>query len=229
MMNRKEMLGVSSILILIAFMIPSCQATIEKNYGEIHYPIVGHEYVSFQVKMVVETESDGTWRNNTWYNIYLVITLTYIDTEKIKNVWIDRVGLSAFPVDEIYPSETQNATIPFLGYDGAPMVMGRWQVKTTNPEATFGYKVKLEPSINYKIVYNPGYLDLTIPGHWEASEPVHVEVTNFDYRTIFYLSRMESLENELNIIRNLMYLLIAITIFLSGAMIYFMKKAYRKL
>lgn len=87
MMKWTKMLGVSALLILIAFIIPSYQATIEKEYEEYWHRKVWWveetKFFAFKVKVIVETEIDDTWRDNTEYKVHLLVTSTYINKEDV--------------------------------------------------------------------------------------------------------------------------------------------------
>jgi hypothetical protein len=64
-------------------MISPCYAgTVEKDYGE----FVHWGEFTFNVKAIVETEKDGTWRPNTTYHIYFRITLTSVNVSDFRNV-----------------------------------------------------------------------------------------------------------------------------------------------
>jgi len=212
MMNRKKMLGVSSLLIFIAFMISPCYAgTVEKDYGE----FVHWGEFTFNVKAIVETEKDGTWRPNTTYHIYFRITLTSVNVSDFSKVdiYFNRTELEG---DGIEILDEPDVRWSFLNWEFERTQTLRFEVKSPS----YIGRIKLDFSFWY--FYDSPYTEeidyLEFPW-FSTKEPLYIDVTQSSES--FLESQVDSLKTELNIIKNLMYILVATTIILIATTVYF--------
>jgi hypothetical protein len=211
----------SSLVILIAFMIPSCQATIEKEYEEYWYREIwwGKEtkFFAFKVKAIVETERDGTWRNNTEYEVHLLVTLTYINYENVTYIVVNETTFNPW-VEIVFGDTDRPWTLSYVGQSTGYLFF----VKSPMPYASNEYRFDLNPVFHfYGVKYeSPSPLATSI-FEWNSPEPLYIDVTaQFDFQTEI-ISYIDLLEAQLNIIRNLMYILVATTIILIATTVYF--------
>jgi hypothetical protein len=215
MMNKK-MLGVFFFLIFIVFMISPCYAgTVEKDYGEfVHYGMF-----TFNVKAIVETEKDGTWRPNTTYHIYFRITLTGVNVSDPRKF-------------DIYFNETElkGSWIEILEEPDLSWSFLNWYSRRTE---TLVFKVKTHPTLIYReqlyfsfcYYYDNPYteeIDYVEFPWFSTKEPLYIDVTPSSES--FLESQADSIKTELNIIKNLMYTLVATTIILIVTTVYFAKR-----
>ena len=213
MMRLIKVLGVSFlILILASFIVPPCQAIIEKDFGEFHEIWFGDELFAFKVKVVIETEKDGTWRNNTEYEVFIITSLTYINRTEISYVTFNETGISDSVEITYEPPYYQHLT-----YAGDRIEIVH-RVKSPNATALpflhpSPNRLDLEPHFLYHFQCKSSELDGWISMEWSPKEPMYIDVTTSDIPTEI-ISHIDSLESQLIIIRNLMYVLILTTIIL---------------
>lgn len=217
-MNRKKMLGVSALLIFIASMIPSCQATIEKDFGEFHKVWGNNTLFTFNVKMCIQTEKDGTWRFNKTYRIYVIVCLTYVnwsiyDWKHPFSLYINNTEFTLF-VDVKYRQEG------FGLYDLSNKIEMLYDVSNSFYPP---YSMDLEPHFEYSYPYP--YTGERVTLEWLPKEPVYVDISADSQSEV--ISKMDSIENQLNMIRNLMYILVATTIILIATTGYLAVKKYK--
>jgi hypothetical protein len=77
--------------------------TIEKEYEYFCRPLDTKLY-EFRVKVVIETEKDGTWKTGTEYEVYFTIILDYIDRNFIKSMTFYDAQLFGVGEQSSYPS-----------------------------------------------------------------------------------------------------------------------------
>jgi len=77
-MNHTRLFSVLFSLLLIASIIPSVNATIEKEYEEEMYQD-GSKHFAFKVRLVIETEEDGTWKTDSSYQLDFILVVTYFN------------------------------------------------------------------------------------------------------------------------------------------------------
>lgn len=219
-MRLTKMLGISfPILILATFAIPSCQATIEKDFGEFHEISFDDILFSFNVKVAIETEKDGTWRNNTIYQIHVIISLTCVNRSKIEiGHFLLEINETSFTQSVEIGSYTLSATLSWTNRK-AEM---RYTVKSPNYYPTFS--LSLEPQFKYNFRH-PYMGDLSRT--WSPEEPIYIYMTSTD-TTNEVISKIDSIENQLNTIRNLMYVLILTTIILLALTGYYAVRKTKK-
>lgn len=211
MMRKVNVLRISLlILILFSFPIFPCKATIEKDFGENVYRSWGIEWFSFTPKIVIETEKDGTWRTNTTYRIYIAISLTYIN-----NSFVSYIRFNETMITTNVDIEYKSTPYGYL-YEVGDIVEVNYWVKSPNVAT----RIDLKPAFScwYHDIYGETPRDT-----WLTQEPLYVDVTATDIST-----QIDSLENQLNTIRNLMYVITIATIFLCVTTIYFMRKSLKK-
>jgi hypothetical protein len=213
MMRFITALGISCIILILAsFIIPSCQATIEKEYEEYWYTEFweGNEikFFAFKVKVIIETETDGAWRNNTEYEVNLLVTLIYINREYVNYVVVNETRFD-YGVEIVYGNPNRSSTLSYVG-DSANYL---FHVKRTYAY-TKEYRFDLNPSfLFYGVKYEPPHPPATSLIRWDSPEPLYIDVTTTDFQTEI-ISYIDLLEAQLNIIRNLMYILVVTTIIL---------------
>ena len=226
MMRFITALGISCIILILAsFIIPSCQASIEKEYEEYWYTEFweGKEikFFAFKVKVIIETEIDGTWRNNTEYEVNLLVTLIYINREYVNYVVVNETRFNYW-VEIVYGDPNRSSTLSYVG-DSANYL---FRIKRTYAY-TKEYRFDLNPSfLFYGVKYEPPSPAATSLIRWDSPEPLYIDVTTTDFQTEV-IHHMNLLEAQLNTIRNLIYVLILTTIILIATTGYLAVKKHK--
>ena len=214
----------SSFLISSSFQIPICKASMHIfDYDQNVYDEFGNDLLfSFEIKIIIETERDGTWRisqptKNYSYMIKFAIMLTYINASRFPNpvthpteflVEFDSpsVGFSnissKYGFEESWGSRESVWALRGVAYTDLGV-----RVTTPYTERRLG----LRPRCNYKQYYG-GFEGpvLSTHGFW-ARGPVYIDVTEDTQKKII---------TELENIRNLLIILIMTTIALIAITIY---------
>jgi hypothetical protein len=91
----------SLLLILSSFLTQRAYGAIEKEYeySEV-IPIGGELLYRFRLKVVIETERDGTWKPGTEYHVNFIIVLDYINSDRIKSLTFYNPRLSLLYVEQ---------------------------------------------------------------------------------------------------------------------------------
>jgi hypothetical protein len=85
--RRTKFLAVllSLSIVLSSSLTSMAYGTIEKEYEYFCRPLDTKLY-EFRVKVIIETEKDGTWKSGTEYEVYFTIILDYIDRNFIESL-----------------------------------------------------------------------------------------------------------------------------------------------
>jgi hypothetical protein len=203
MMKRVKMLGAfSSILILMSFVIPLCQATIIRDFEKCLW-VGDEELFRFKMRVVIETESDGTWRNDTEYDIWFVFTLMSINRTEVNYIEFNQTEVTGV----VSVGECSQSYPPRVGYPGDTCIFTLLYCKVMYAPQ----RLDLRPSFWYYVYRKDGVFE----GKWFATEPIYIDVVTKDIS-----SQIGFLETELNAIRNLMYVLILTVIVLIATTAY---------
>jgi len=200
-MKLMKVVGISFlILILASFTIPSCQATIEKEYIEYYES----DYFAFKVKIIIETERDGTWIQDVTYWISLFVTFTQMDDTLVGLLKIYEMDIKA-PVIV----ESLSIVYPTYFYHVGQTISHEFYINSTFhniiPE-----RFNLQPRFRYNYTRKSSP-DYDVSREWEADEPLYVYLVD---PATDVVSRVNSIENQLSTITGLMYALIVTTIIL---------------
>ena len=90
-------------IILSSFLTQRAYGTIEKEYEYYEAPL-GTKLYEFRVKVVIETEKDGTWKTGTEYEVYFTIILDYINRNFIESMTFYDAQLFGVAERSSYPS-----------------------------------------------------------------------------------------------------------------------------
>jgi len=227
-MKWAKILGIFfCFMTLITFTIPSCQATIEKEFVESRRYMYGEELFALRVKVIVETEIDGTWRKDVPYRMTLLCYLTYIKQDVIAVVINEtRVYFPALMeiMDIIYEHEG---------------LLGREEISLSHLYKPSYIKIIVKPKVTGRgwLEFDFRYSAYSIYGSaiisresWSSVEPIYIDVTATDLQTEIddlrtdIVHHINSLETQLATIRNVMYVFIVITVFLFSVNLYFSRK-----
>jgi hypothetical protein len=214
----------SSFLISSSFQIPMCKASTHVfDYDQDVYDEFGNDLLfSFEIKIIIETERDGTWRisqptKNYSYMIKFAIMLTYINTSRFPNpdthptTFLVEFGRPDVGFANISPKrgfeEPWGSRSSVWGLRGVAYTDLGVRVTTPYTEG----KLALTPSCNYKQYYG-GFEGpvLSTDGLWVRG-PIYIDVTEDTQKKII---------TELENIRNLLIILITTTIALIAITIY---------
>ena len=196
-------LGTSCIILIFAsLIIPSCQATIEEEFEEFHSYWFDREIFTLKAKIIIETEKDGTCRVDTPYKIYLLITLTYVDHEIVDYVNITKVTFQLVDVEH-------DPNLPAILSDAGTTWVFFYVVKFLKYEYE-EYRFDLNPQIHFDAILKAPAVSFA--DDWDFKEPVFIDVAT-DFQTEV-IRHMDSLEAQLNTIRNILYVFILTTIIL---------------
>jgi hypothetical protein len=216
----------SSFLISSSFQIPICKASMHVfDYDQDVYDKFGNDLLfSFEIKIIIETERDGTWRisqptKNYSYMIEFAIMLTYINTSRFPNpdthpflVEFDSPSVGFANISPKYGfEESWGSRESVWGLRGVAYT--HLGVRVTTPYTERG--LRLNPRCNYKQYY--GGLEgpvLSTDGLWVRG-PIYIDVTEDTQTKII---------TELENIRNLLIILIMTTIALIAITIYRIRK-----
>jgi hypothetical protein len=69
----------SFLFILNLFLITTVDATVTKEYLYDHHDIYGNKKYSLKLKVIIETEEDGSWIIGKNYTVDYIITLTFLN------------------------------------------------------------------------------------------------------------------------------------------------------
>jgi hypothetical protein len=203
-------------------MIPSCQATIEKEFVEVHRFMYEEEVFVLKVKAIIETEIDGTWRRDVPYVITLLCYLTYkrqdVSSVEIYDAMVDFPALNEI-VDIYYEWEE---------YLGEKISLSRlyepWYISIIiKPKVTGRFWLRFDFRYSAYSIYGGKIISDEL---WSSKrEPVYINVITTDLQTEVkneiddlqanISNRLNSLEAQLITIRNLMYVLTLTTIILT--------------
>jgi hypothetical protein len=90
-------------IVLSSSLTSMAYGTIEKEYEYFCRPLDTKLY-EFRVKVIIETEKDGTWKSGTEYEVYFTIILDYINRNFIKSLTFYNAQLVGFGEQSSYPS-----------------------------------------------------------------------------------------------------------------------------
>jgi len=133
--------------------------------------VVDRKYLTFHVKMVIETEPSGKWKTDTFYQIDYIVTLTYLNESLIS-----RQGFSLFFHDPIILVDDwiygvfgdheilKNTTTVYFGQDGT---------LTLKYKTNVNERLQLKGMLNYQIFNN--YTVWASPD-WRSSEPIYIDI-----------------------------------------------------
>lgn len=182
-------------------------ATITKEYDEVfatdqdlvpYYGTYANRTVcySFKIKLVVETEKDGTWIIGNEYELYIYVKVTYIDFDRFPNGiemgnatvaakhWEHRVpeaGSSIKPDGFKLIQGIRTIRVPITWYPETYRLEDYWVQPTREGRIT------LYPSItlNQPVYYYNGF---PVTG-WIANEPVYIAVrSRFDFMPYLFIA-----------------------------------------
>jgi len=77
-MNQTRLFSLLLSLLLVVSIISSVNATITKEYEEEMYYDSRKDF-AFKVRLVVETEADGTWKTDSSYELDFILVVTYFN------------------------------------------------------------------------------------------------------------------------------------------------------
>lgn len=182
-------------------------ATITKEYDEVfatdqdlvpYYGTYANHTVcySFKIKLVIETERDGTWIIGNEYNLYIYVRATFVDFDRFPD------GIKMGNATVTGTSWKHEDTVPEAGSsiqaDGFKLIQGirtihvsiTWYPKTYRLEdyrvqPTMEGRITLYPrmEINQPIYYYNGF---PITG-WVADEPFYIPVRSHGFDFMPYL------------------------------------------
>jgi hypothetical protein len=121
--------------------------------------------------MIIETEANGKWKTDTFYQIDYIISLTYlneniIDKQSLRllfynpmvivNDWIFGTGDYQF---------IKNETSVFMGYDGT---------QTLKINVKGGERIQLKAMLNYQVLKDNQ--EWYSHGEWRSQEPIWIDI-----------------------------------------------------
>jgi len=191
------------------------------DYDQNVYDEFGNDLLfSFEVKVIIETERDGTWRisqptKNYSYMITFAIMLTYINASRFPNpettpflVKFNSPSVGFFNISsKLGFEESWGSRESVWGFSGVVYTDLGVRVTTPYTERILG----LRPSCNYKQYYG-GFEGpvLSTSGFW-ARGPIYIDVTEDTQTKI--ITELENIRNLLIILIMIAIALIAITIY----------------
>jgi len=181
---KPHLFEVSTLVVIVSlcWLVSTANASSITREYDVDF-FVDQKYLTFRVKMVIETEANGAWKTNTLYQIDYLITLTYLNESLI-----NRQGFSLFFYEPLLlvdgyifgtgDHETVvNSTSVWAGHDG--ILTLRYGVKG-------GERLRLNALLQYQV-----FKDNTvwIQGvDWHSTEPIWIDLekessTSPDYTT----------------------------------------------
>ncbi len=194
-----------------------CINYIEKEYNNMQYL----NLFRYNVKVVVETEKDGTWISGEYYVITVSVKLTYINKDHVH--WVIFNETSVEYIGEVFSANESIGKFYSEGELGCAYIV----IKARSVEEKWRDIIDLKFGIFYETYENRIFLaqrfDTTI-------DPLYIEIVNpkvFN-RDVLYL---ESISNSLASIEELLYVIIglicvSVIIFLALAL-YILKEIRR--
>jgi len=219
-----KVVGISFlILILDSFTIPSCQATIEKEYIEQCEFSHVYEccYFAFRVKAIIQTEKDGTWISDNTYEVSIFVTITQRNDTQITSLVLGEMDIDTAGL------VTCTGSHQSYGWNYAGRTRS-WSFYV-DPPPTQSWSADALTYVNLQPRFQYNYTEKSFPYHdvsreWEADEPLYIYVTD---PATDVVSRMNSIENQLSTITNLMYALIVTTVVLIATTGYLAVKKHK--
>lgn len=163
----------SLLLILSSFLTQRAYGAIEKEYeySEV-IPIGGELLYRFRLKVVIETERDGTWKPGTEYHVNFIIVLDYINSDRIKSLTFYNPRLSLLYVEQKLLSP-QNPPFIVLSY---PYQMGDFELLVKlydNWEGSYTGRAAVAPNsyINITWINHTPEVDMIL---WSGNEPIYI-------------------------------------------------------
>jgi len=166
----------SAILILLTSIIPLCNATIEKDLFEHYeYKYSDKPIFAFKLRIVIETETDGSWVVGRDYEIHFIFTLTQINTTRIDYVNISYI-IYGYPKLEM--QEPFYPTIEVYGIDVGEQMVRTFKVKPISEARSY--------QLDYRVKWN--YTDKlyneSVEKFWDSwRNPIYLHITTADFQT----------------------------------------------
>lgn len=159
-------------IILSSFLTQRAYGTIEKEYEYYEATTLGELLYRFRLKVVIETERDGTWKPGTEYHVNFIIILDYINSDKIKSLTFYNPRLSLLYVEQKLLSP-QNPPFIVLSY---PYQMGDFELLVrlfVNWEGSYTGRAAVVPTsyINITWINHTPEVDMTV---WGGTEPIYI-------------------------------------------------------
>jgi hypothetical protein len=202
MMRFITALGTSCIILIASLIIPSCQATIEKEYAYQLKDIVWNDTIEdFKVKLVIETEENDIWIKGKSYTIQFILTVNSINFS-----YFDALNFSSWDVHisgcDVAISKTRWMYDYVLGSSDWTLSYPHVVAEFTAHPLSEG-RATIIPRMSIKIIGSKAPHGYSLGGEsWEAEEPLYINVTT------------TSLTAQIDAIKNLMYVLISTTVIL---------------
>jgi hypothetical protein len=166
-------ISLSLLLILCSFSTQRAYGAIEKEYeySEV-IPIGGELLYRFRLKVVIETERDGTWKPGTEYHVNFIVILDYINSDRIKSLTFYNPRLSLLYVEQKLLSP-QNPPFIVLSY---PYQMGDFELLVKlyyNWEGSYTGRAAVSPNsyINITWINHTPEVDMI---RWSGNEPIYI-------------------------------------------------------
>ena len=232
-------------LLIGSFSIPRayCSSTISESYEFSEGKEIGHEFdwwFRYKIYLSIQTEPDGTWRENKYYRGEIIVRLDWYNPELFpEGIVLVFYAPSGFYDIYLPPGGVNctglkgvNATL-----DSSTVILGYWKLVFFTPEER-GTRVFIAQADIFSIVYNgtSSWLDRPSLYTFPCSLPeVYITLTDEEMTPLYQQNtwlnqRIENMENSLTNMQYLAYLLVAllaVSIAVNAFFGYSIKKAKR--
>lgn len=151
-------------------------SSITRDYDadfSIQYVHTTQTYLTFHVKMIIETEADGNWKPNTYYQIDYIISLIYLNESVINTQGFSYLffynpmllvndfifGTGDFQI-------VTNYTSVWSGHTG---------IETLKYSIKGGDRIQLKAMLNYQI-FNTNDTAFIQSADWVSTEPIWIDI-----------------------------------------------------
>jgi hypothetical protein len=167
--KTKVLVALLSLSILLSSSLtPMAYGTIEKEY-EYSYiwfnPDISTLLFRFKVKVIIETEADGTWIPDIWYRIDFIISLDYINHSEIKYLIFYAPSLICLTYYAYEPISNRTC----MEYSGQ---MNFLCFKAKAYPQAFNPRLFIKPSMNINYTYSKTGWSHSL--FWCGEEPIYI-------------------------------------------------------
>jgi len=151
-------------------------SSITREY-DVDFMVVSNEkYLTFHTKMIIETEPNGEWKTNTFYQIDYIISLTYVNESLANGQEVSLFFYNPMLLVDDWIFGTgdykiiKNSTSVWIGHDGTLTI--KYSIKG-------GDRLQLKAMLNYQILKdNKMWFPYTnaLGMDWRSQEPIWIDI-----------------------------------------------------
>jgi len=164
-------------IILSSFLIQKAYGSMKEDYEYSELSWDGNLVYQFKVKVIIETENDGTWIPSVdehWYHIDYVITLDYINKTRIKSLiffYHYSIPISGLQYISFRAIENETEVMEYSGQTGV------LSFKITAYPQAFSPRLRIIPQFEFNYTYSETWSSAIGPygKQWRGIEPIYID------------------------------------------------------